>query len=144
MDQGREAGTPRGAGTEGRPYAFYVVALAFIVVLIAFVVAMGIFRGLFEEAAEVTTALSSLFTVIGTVLGAYFGIKVSSDTNDKTRGVIERANDTSNKALAALPPEVGKRITGQPPGPAPERSPGSTPEQPSGQPPGSSPDRPGT
>lgn len=132
------------ADATSRPYAFYVVALAFIVVLIAFVAAMGIFRGLFEEAAEVTTALSSLFTVIGTVLGAYFGIKVSSDTNDKTRGVIERANDTSNKALAALPPEVGKRITGQPPGPDPERSPGSTPEQPSGQPPGSSPGRLGT
>ena len=114
VDQRRES------DTAGRPYAFYVVALAFIVVLIAFVVAMVIFRGLFEEAAEVTTALSSLFTVIGTVLGAYFGIKVSSDTTDKTRGAIEKANDTTNRALAALPPEEGKRIMG----PAAERSSG--------------------
>jgi len=112
------------ADTAGRPYAFYVVALAFIVVLIAFVATMAIFRDLFEEATEVTTALSSLFTVIGTVLGAYFGIKVSSDTTDKTQGAIERANDRANKALAALPPHEGKRITGQPAGPTPERPPG--------------------
>ena len=132
VDQRREADTATGADTAGRPYAFYVVALAFIVILVAFAVAMVIFRNLFEEAAEVTTALSSLFTIIGTVLGAYFGIKVSSDTTDKTRGALERANDTTNRALAALPPEEGKRITG----PAPERpsgpASGSTPGQPSG------------
>ncbi len=126
MDQRRGADTPGGADKLGRPYAFYVVALAFIVVLIAFVTAMAIFRDLFEEAAEVTTALSSLFTVIGTVLGAYFGIKVSSDVTDKTRGAIERANDMANRALAALPPEEGKQITGA----APERPSGPASGQP--------------
>jgi hypothetical protein len=135
LDQKREMDTPRGADTASRPYAFYVVALAFIVILIAFVVVMAIFRGLFEEAAEVTTVLSSLFTVIGTVLGAYFGIKASSDTTDKARGAIERANDTANKALAALPPQVGKGITGQPVGPTPQRPSGPAP----GQYPGSTP-----
>jgi hypothetical protein len=137
-----EADTATGADTPGRPYAFYVVALAFIVVLIAFVVAIVIFRDLFEQAAEVTTALSSLFTVVGTVLGAYFGIKVASDTADKTRGTIERANDITHKALAALPPEEGKRITGQPlerpsgpaPGSAQGQPAGPTPERPPGQP----------
>jgi hypothetical protein len=143
VDQRGEANRVTGVDTTSRPYAFYVVAIAFIVILIAFVASMAIFRSLFEEATEVTTALSSLFTIVGTMLGAYFGIKVSSDTTDKTRGAIEKANDTANKALAALPPEEGRRIAGQPPGPAPGQPPGPAPEGSPGQPPASAPGQPG-
>ncbi len=100
------------------PYAFYVVVIALSLAATVFVLVMLIFRGLFVEAAEVTTAVSSLFTVVGTVFGAYFGIKVSGDTIDKTRGAIERANDTANKALAALPPEEARQVvSSRPPGP---------------------------
>jgi hypothetical protein len=36
------------------------------------------------------------------------GIKTSGDTRDATQGAIERAN----RALADLPPEVGRRVAG--------------------------------
>ena len=86
--QGRESGaqqqrteaTARGADREGRPYAFYLVALAIVTISVTFVATMAIFATSLQQAAEVTTSLTSLFTVIGTVVGAYFGIKVSSDT----------------------------------------------------------------
>lgn len=113
-DTATGADTVREADTAGRPYAFYVVALALILITVTFLLTMLIFKAVFKEDTAVTTALGSLFTVVGTVLGAYFGIKVSSDTTDKTRGAIERANDTANRALAALPPEEGRRIMGQP------------------------------
>jgi hypothetical protein len=113
--QGASARPPTRAGelpsTAGRPpspqeeqkthpYAYYVVALALVLASTV----------LFKEAAVITTALSTLFGIFGTVIGAYFGIKASNDTAERSQGAIERANETANRALAELPPEVGKEI----------------------------------
>jgi hypothetical protein len=68
--------------------------------------------------------LGSLFTPIGTVAGAYFGIKVSNDTSQRAQGAIERAHNrteearlraeqahgTAEQALAELDPSVARRI----------------------------------
>jgi hypothetical protein len=93
-----------------RPYAFYVVAFALGLASTVFVLVMLIFQDVFKEAAVITTALSTLFGIFGTVIGAYFGIKASNDTAERSQGAIERANETANRALAELPPEVGKQI----------------------------------
>jgi len=77
---------------------------------VVFVLVMLIFKGKFEDAALVTTALSTLFGIFGTVIGAYFGIKASNDSAVRSQDAIERANQTANRALAELPPEVGKQI----------------------------------
>jgi hypothetical protein len=138
VDQRREADTARATDTASRPYAFYVVVVALSLVSIVFLVTIvvGTLKGLFA-AEQITTALGSLFTLVGSVVGTYFGIKISGDTTEKTQGAIERANDRANRALAALTPEEGQRITGQYPTPTPEpasptsRQPsGPTPEQP--------------
>jgi len=92
------------------PYAFYVVTLALVLVSLVAFSTMLIFRGLFENATDVTAVLSSLFAVVGTLIGAYFGIKASSDVTDKTRNTIERANEVTNRALAELDPEAGRRV----------------------------------
>jgi hypothetical protein len=143
VGQRREADTAtgadmaRGTDTATPPYAFYLVALALSLVSGVFLltIGVGIFKGLFA-AEQITTALGSLFTLVGSVVGTYFGIKISSDTTNKAQGAIERANDRANKALAALPPEDGKQITGQPSGPPPGQPSGPPPGQPSGQPSG--------
>ena len=140
MDQRREADTASGTDTASRPYAFYVVVFALSLVSIVFLVTIvvGTLKGLFA-AEQITTALGSLFTLVGSVVGTYFGIKISGDTTEKTQGAIERANDRANRALAALPPEEGQRITGQYPRPTPE------PASPaSGQPSGPTPEQPRT
>lgn len=92
------------------PYAFYVVALALVLVSLVGSSTLLIFRGLFENATDVTTVLSSLFAVIGTLVGAYFGIKASGDANDKARRATDRANEVANRALAELAPEAGRRV----------------------------------
>jgi hypothetical protein len=85
---------------------------------------MWIFAELFKNDTMVTTALGSLFTPIGTVVGAYFGIKVSNDTSERLQGAIERARSsvqeanrraeqalgTAQQALAELVPKVARRI----------------------------------
>jgi hypothetical protein len=82
---------------------------------------MWAFGDLFQDA---TAPLGSLLTLIGAVSGAYFGIKVSNDTSQRSQGAIERAHgsaeeankraqqahDTAQKALAELAPEVARRI----------------------------------
>lgn len=92
------------------PYAFYVVTLALVLVSLVGSSTLLIFRGLFENATDVTTVLSSLFAVIGTLVGAYFGIKASGDANDKARLATDRANEVANRALAELAPEAGRRV----------------------------------
>jgi hypothetical protein len=78
-------------------YAFRVAAIALGAATIAFILTMFIFGGLFD-AATVTAALGSLFTLIGTVVGAYFGIKVSSDTSDRAQTAVRAANDRAQRA----------------------------------------------
>ena len=79
-------------------YAFWVAAIALGVAALAFIVTMFVFGGLFEDATAVTAALGSLFTLVGTVVGAYFGIKVSNDTADRAQSVIKTASDRAQKA----------------------------------------------
>jgi hypothetical protein len=103
--------------TPTRPYNFILALAVIILATIIFGIVMAIYRDVFTEGALVTTAMSTLFGIFGTVVGAYFGIKASSDTRDKLQGRIDKANETANRALAELPPEVGRRImSARPPG----------------------------
>jgi hypothetical protein len=117
------------------PYAFRVAALAIVAACLVFFLSMLIFGDLFTNATTVIAALGSLFTLIGTIVGAYFGIKVSNDTSERSQGAIEKAhgsameanekanektqkaneraqeaNDTAQDALAALDPPVANQI----------------------------------
>jgi|SRR5215211_3015547 len=86
---------------QSAPYAFFVALLAIVGACLVF----G-------------------FTLIGTIVGSYFGIKVSSDTSERSQGAIERAHgstegasrraeqahDTAQQVLAELEPHVVRRI----------------------------------
>lgn len=92
------------------PYAFRIVALAIIVAAIVFLVVMWIYQDKIADGALVVSALSTLFGVFGTVVGAYFGIKLSNDATDKAQNAVDEANDKANRALAEVDPDVGRRI----------------------------------
>lgn len=74
---------------------------------------MGLFAWLevfnTDNAANVTAALSSLFGIVGTLVGAYFGIKASSDAQYSSAATAqqtvkdqkETATQTVDKSLAA-------------------------------------------
>ncbi len=106
--------TPTGGSTTGDhrtpPYAFRIAALAIIVAAIVFILIMLIFRNKIADGALVISALSTLFAVIGTIVGAYFGIKLTSDSTDKAQNAVKKANDEANAAFAELDPDVGRRI----------------------------------
>jgi hypothetical protein len=87
-----EAGSP--------PYGMYVALAALVLMSLVAFSAMLMFKDLFENATEASTMLGSLFAVVGTVVGAYFGIKTSGDTRDKMQGTIDRAHEITHQVLA--------------------------------------------
>jgi hypothetical protein len=102
------------------PYNFVFALVAIGVAVVAFLLTMLLFRNLFEDFAVVTGTLGTLFTLIGTVTGAYFGIKRSSDTEDKARVAermanerVEEANRTARNAAGALDPDEWRRLRDQ-------------------------------
>jgi hypothetical protein len=98
-----------------------VAAIAIVSACLVYFLSMWAFGNLFQDAAA---PLGSLFTLIGAVSGAYFGIKVSNDTSQRSQGAIERAHGsaeeankraqqahaTAQHALAELAPDVARRI----------------------------------
>jgi len=111
----QEAGTTEEVLPKSKPYAFWVAAIALGVALLSFVLVMIIvafFGDRLQDVAAVTGALGSLFTLIGTVVGAYFGIKVSNDTADRAQSAlkvanerVEKANDKARVAYGRLNPQ---------------------------------------
>ena len=71
------------------PLAYRLVLTAILCVSTMFIVVMAIFGFLkvFDEATQVVAALSSAFAVIGTLVGAYFGVKASSEARDTVEKV---------------------------------------------------------
>ena len=82
------------AGSTG-VWSYFLVRNAVFSVTVAFIFVMGLFAYLdvFEpdNAANVTAALGSLFGVVGTLVGAYFGIKASSDAQDSSAATAKQA-----------------------------------------------------
>ena len=80
--------------------------------LVAYVVTILVFGAKFDSAA-VTAALGALFTLIGTVSGAYFGIKNSSDTADRAEKTTKEAQEKASNAAGALDPGEWERLNGK-------------------------------
>jgi hypothetical protein len=76
-------------------WSYFLVRNAIFSVTVSFIFVMGLFAflGVFEpdNAANVTAALGSLFGVVGTLVGAYFGIKASSDAQDSSAATAKQA-----------------------------------------------------
>jgi hypothetical protein len=116
-EHGSQQDTKNGsADTEKRPaYGFWLATITLVLISLVAFSAMWIFKDVFENATDVTTVLGALFTVVGTVVGTYFGIKTSGDTRDKLQTTIDKANETANRALAELPPEKAREVVRPPP-----------------------------
>src|SRR5215217_1459855 len=108
---GNQAGQPSGrASGESTPFAYRLVLFSVLGVIAAFLVVMLAFAafGIFKEgdAANAAAALSALFGIIGTLVGAYFGIKTSSSAQDILRdqatATTEAATTTTQAALTAV------------------------------------------
>jgi disulfide bond formation protein DsbB len=74
---------------ESGPLAYRLVVVAVLCVTFMFIVVMVVFGLLrvFDKATQMVAALSSAFAVIGTLVGAYFGIKSSSEARNTVEAV---------------------------------------------------------
>jgi hypothetical protein len=89
-------------------YGFWIVIAGLVVVGAVFVAAVL----KWTTAADVSTAVGSLTGVVGTIIGAFFGVQVGSAGKEKAEA--ERVA-MENKALslaAELPPDRAKKILG--------------------------------
>jgi hypothetical protein len=97
----------RDAAQAPSAFSYRLVVVAILSVTFAFIVIMGLFAFLQvfdkDNAANITAALSSLFGIVGTLVGAYFGIKASSDAQDRSAETAQTAvnlqKDTSKDAV---------------------------------------------
>lgn len=106
MGNGDRAGGEGGDARYSSPWAFYAVALALVL-------ASAIFCAiLFVNPDAAVTNLGALFTLFGSLIGAYFGIKTSNDANDKARSEVNRAHNEEKRALAALEPDKAAEVIG--------------------------------
>jgi Tfp pilus assembly protein PilN len=86
----------------------YVVLAALVLVTVLAALVLLFYRSVFTEATDVTSLLATLFSVIGTVVSAYFGVKSTNDTTDKAIGQVEKeAKRTEAAHQAAREPSRG-------------------------------------
>lgn len=89
-----------------------VVALGLGVVFVSFVISVLVFD---DSATDVSTAVGSITGVIGTIVGAYFGVQVGSAGKEDAE-VLRTEAERQAKALAAVaPPPVALAILGYDP-----------------------------
>jgi predicted aspartyl protease len=92
-----------------------VILVALTLVTIGTVWALVVYQSIFKTPTDVTTILSSWFTVVGTLVGAYFGVKASTDatsaaqstiqsTNSAAQNTIQSANYVASQAMGAVDP----------------------------------------
>jgi hypothetical protein len=114
------AGTPAAAGKRWLDYGnFFIVALGLLLATFAFLVALFLLintqpdTGLITDSNQVLAILTSFFGVLGTLVGAYFAVKTSSDQ-------ATTATDLAGTLAAntgTMPPTVAPTVVGtEPPG----------------------------
>jgi hypothetical protein len=87
-----------------------IVVLAALVLVTAVAVwALFFYKSVFTEATDVTSLLASLFGIVGTIVGAYFGIKSTNDTTDKAMGQVEKESRRTERANRAAREALGSR-----------------------------------
>lgn len=74
-----------------RPLGFWLVLAAIVVIAAVYAVTMIAIRAEIKTPATAIGAMTATFTVIGTLVGTYFGIKAGLDGQDKVRESMTRA-----------------------------------------------------
>jgi hypothetical protein len=101
-----------GADTRGSEtaWSFWLVFSAIGWVTAAFLIVMFMYSRLDicneSNVANITAALSSLFGIVGTLVGAYFGIKATAEAQGKVERAqhhaAQKVSDTADKALTTV------------------------------------------
>jgi hypothetical protein len=92
-------------------YAFWlaVIGLGLAALLVMFLVLAG-----WKTASDVAAVVGLFTSVLGTLVGAFFGVQIGSAGKEKERRAAEAAERLAQRALAALPPEQAQAVLHEP------------------------------
>lgn len=84
-DEQEERGTTGLQPRFSKPYGFWLVrwSVSAIVIIFVVTVGLGVWLDKFTTAAQLLAAMAAAFTAIGSLAGAYFGVKSGLDAQDK-------------------------------------------------------------
>jgi len=83
--------------------------LALAAGLVIFLVVFG-----WHQPTDVVAVIGLFTSVLGTLVGAFFGLQVGSAGRDKAQQAAAEANQLAQRALAALPPDQARGMFGPP------------------------------
>jgi hypothetical protein len=87
-------------------YGLAVVLAGLAVILIAFFLSLNEY----DKAPDVSTALAPVTGVVGTLVGAYFGVQVGAAGKEKAEDARAKSEEEAKAALAALPPDQAEAV----------------------------------
>jgi hypothetical protein len=94
----------------GTPWGFFLVLAAIVVVAVVYSVTI-LAIGREDRTPEVVFgAMAACFTVIGTLVGSYFGVKAGLDGQDKMRQTLARVGYGSPERPQNGTERIGKRL----------------------------------
>ena|SRR5215212_6881588 len=97
-DQAASSGDEAAPVQTSPPWGMIVILTALVLVSIGAIWVLASYKSVFTNPTDITTVLGTWFTVVGSLVGAYFGIKASSDTTDKSMGQVEKAARRTERA----------------------------------------------
>jgi hypothetical protein len=87
-------------------YGFWIIIAGFA--LVAFITIVSIFR--WVEVTSVATVVGAVASLVGTVVGAFFGVQVGAVGKEKVEASRERSEEMARVALSMLPPESAEQL----------------------------------
>ncbi|HKH12513.1 MAG TPA: hypothetical protein VKA73_15335 [Rubrobacter sp.] len=101
-------------GAQRKPaYGFLLVLAAIVVVAIMYSVTLLLIDNTNRAPELVFGAMAASFTVIGTLVGTYFGIKAGLDGQDRVKDAISRASGGRDERPLARAQRDGDRANGK-------------------------------
>ena len=87
-------------------YGFWIIISGFALVFV--ITLISTFR--WGEVTSVATVVGAVASLVGTVVGAFFGVQVGAVGREKADAARERSEEGIKAALSMLPPESAEQL----------------------------------
>ncbi len=87
-------------------YGFWIIITGFALVFLVTVISS--FR--WAEVTSVATVVGAVASLVGTVVGAFFGVQVGAVGKERADAARERSEEGIKAALSMLPPEAAEQL----------------------------------
>jgi hypothetical protein len=88
-------------------YGFWIVVIGFAAALLALLIAVGL--GGWKDAKDVTSVVSAITGVVGSLAGAFFGVHVGQAGKERADVRAQEAEKRLTTLAALAPPDIAER-----------------------------------